>query len=167
MAPTKTKGDLAELKVAADLIDKGYKLAIPFGEDCDFDLVLVRDDRLERVQVKYSESDGAVILVRCRTVSLTKGKVKQVKRYTAAMIDWLAVYDRTTDRCYYVPASLLAGGRDCLSLRLTPALNNQRLRIHFAENFLTLESSPQLRAEVEPAGLEPAASSVQGRRSPN
>ncbi len=39
MAPLKTKGDLAELKVACDLVEHGYRVAIPFGEDCDFDLV--------------------------------------------------------------------------------------------------------------------------------
>ena len=55
----KAKGDLAELMVAADLRRRGFKIAIPFGEDCDFDLILIREDRLERVQVKYAESDGA------------------------------------------------------------------------------------------------------------
>ncbi len=45
----KGKGDLAELMVAADLRSRGFKIAIPFGEDCDFDLVLIREDRLERV----------------------------------------------------------------------------------------------------------------------
>jgi hypothetical protein len=39
----KAKGDLAELKVAADLRDRGYKLAFPYGEDWDFDLILCRD----------------------------------------------------------------------------------------------------------------------------
>jgi hypothetical protein len=39
MASLKTKGDLAELKVAADLIERGYRVAIPFGEDNDFDLI--------------------------------------------------------------------------------------------------------------------------------
>ena len=46
----KGKGDLAELMVAADLRRRGFKVAIPFGEDCDFDLVLIREDALERVQ---------------------------------------------------------------------------------------------------------------------
>ena len=58
MAPLKTKGDLAELKVATDLLERGYRIAIPYGEDHDFDLILCRDDRLERVQVKYTESNG-------------------------------------------------------------------------------------------------------------
>ena len=167
MAPTKTKGDLAELMVAADLVRKGYKIAIPYGEDSDFDLIVIRDERLERVQVKYTESDRSVIAVRCRSHSLTNGKVKQTKRYTSETIEWLAVYDRTTDRCYYLPSSMLGAGRDIIHLRLTPALNNQRRLIHFAEEFLTLNGPPQLRTEVEPAGLEPAASRMQTGRSPN
>jgi PD-(D/E)XK endonuclease len=40
MASLKTKGDLAELKVAADLVERGYRIALPFGEDNDFDLIL-------------------------------------------------------------------------------------------------------------------------------
>jgi hypothetical protein len=100
MAPLKTKGDLAELKVAADLFERGYRVAIPFGEDNDCDLILIRGDRLERVQVKYTRSNGHVVPVRCRSASLTNGKVKQIKRYTSATIDWLAVYDATTRRCF-------------------------------------------------------------------
>lgn len=48
----KAKGDLAELKVAADLRSRGYRIAFPYGEDWDYDLILCRHDgRLERVQV--------------------------------------------------------------------------------------------------------------------
>lgn len=55
MAPLKRKGDLAELRVAADLIDRGYGIAIPFGEDSDFDLIAYRGNELHRVQVKYTD----------------------------------------------------------------------------------------------------------------
>jgi hypothetical protein len=132
----KGKGDLAELKVATDLLRRGHRIAIPYGEDCDFDLVLIRSNRLERVQVKYTSSDGAVINVRCRSHSLTNGKVRRVKHYTAATIDLLAVYDATSDRCYYVPAIELGTGRSNLSLRLKPARNGQRLRTRPAEDYL-------------------------------
>ena len=33
IAPLKAKGDLAEVMIAADLIRRGYKIAIPYGED--------------------------------------------------------------------------------------------------------------------------------------
>jgi hypothetical protein len=134
----KQKGDVAELKVACDLRDRGYRIAIPFGEESDYDLVIDRAGLLERVQVKYTESDGEVIEVRCNSCSLTNGKVKARKRYTVQSIDWLAVYDRTTDRCYYIPAEELGDGRYRLSLRLVPTRNSQRAGIHFAEEYLDL-----------------------------
>jgi hypothetical protein len=132
----KGKGDLAELMVAADLRRRGFKIAIPFGEDCDFDLILVREDRLERVQVKYAESNGVVVPVRCSSNSLTKGKVRRVKRYTAKTIDLLAVYDQTSSCCYYLPASELGEGRSTLHLRLKPALNKQYIGTRPAANYL-------------------------------
>lgn len=133
----KGKGDLAELMVAADLRRRGFKIAIPFGEDCDFDLVLIRDGHpLERVQVKYAESNGVVIPVRCSSHSLTNGKVRKTKRYTAKTIDLLAVYDRPSDRCYYIPASELGEGRSIMHLRLRPALNKQYIGTRPAENYL-------------------------------
>jgi hypothetical protein len=85
----KAKGDLAELMVAVDLLRRGHKIAIPYGEDCDFDLVLIRDNRLERVQVKHARSDGAVINVRCSHF-LTSGKIRRTKHYAAEIIDLLA-----------------------------------------------------------------------------
>lgn len=132
----KARGDLAELKVAVDLLQRGHKIAIPYGEDCDFDLVLVRGEQLERVQVKYTRSDGSVINVRCRSHSLTNGKIRRTKHYTAKTIDLLAVYDATTDRCYYVPALELGNGRSNLCLRLTPARNGQRIGTRPAEQYI-------------------------------
>jgi PD-(D/E)XK endonuclease len=136
MATLKQKGDLAELKVAADLLGRGYKIALPYGEDWDFDLILCRGQDFERVQVKYTRSDGEILLVRCRSHSLTNGKVKVTKYYTAATVDWMAVYDATTDCCYYIPASELGDGRSMMTLRLIPARNNQQLGIRMARDFL-------------------------------
>ena len=132
----KGKGDLAELMVAADLRRRGFGVAIPFGEDSDFDLVLIRSGQLERVQVKYVASDGAVIRVKCFSHSLTNGKVRRTKQYTSATIDILAVYDETTSRCYYLPAKELGLGRSSVHLRLRPALNGQSAGTRLAEDYL-------------------------------
>jgi hypothetical protein len=157
VASLKTKGDLAELKVGADLIARGCRLAFPFGEDHSYDLIADYEGRLHRVQVKYARSDGAVVKVKCYSHSLTGGKVRSTKHYTAAMIDWIAVYDLTTDCCYYIPAWMLrAGGRSQLMLRLRPSRNNQSLRIRRAEDYLDPDFSRD--PSVEPAGIEPATS---------
>jgi hypothetical protein len=166
VAPLKTKGDLAELKVAADLAGRGCRISIPFGEDCDYDLIADYEGRLHRVQVKYTKSDGRVILVRCFSQSLTNGKVRAIKTYTAETVDWIAVYDCTTERCFYCPSRLLGKGRRHLSLRLQPARNGQRIGVRSAEAYADPDFSSD-PGRVEPAGFEPAASSVQGRRSAN
>jgi hypothetical protein len=165
MTALKQKGDLAELRVAADLIERGCHVSIPFGEDCDYDLIADRGGVLHRVQVKYTQSDGRIVLVRCRSHSLTNGKVRSTKRYTARMVDWIAVYDRTSDRCYYVPSNELgATGISGVTLRLTPARNGQRTGIRNAEDYVDPDLS-RVPASVEPAGLEPATSTVQASRS--
>ncbi len=165
MAPLKRKGDLAELKVAADLVDRGCHLSFPYGEDCDYDLIADRNGVLHRVQVKYTESDGKVIGVRCMSHSLTNGKIRQTKHYTAEIIDWIAVYDRTSDRCYYFPARELGAGKSYLHLRLTPARNGQRIGIRDASDYIDPELDRDPR--MEPAGLEPATSRMQTGRSSN
>jgi len=135
----KAKGDLAELKVATDLRARGYKIAFPYGEDWDFDLILCRDNgALERVQVKYAQSDGRVVTIRTRSHSLTNGKVRATKYYTAALVDWIAAWDPLHDRCYYVPASELGEGMNSLQLRLVPALNNQIRGVRLATDYTVI-----------------------------
>jgi Holliday junction resolvase-like predicted endonuclease len=161
----KHRGELAELKVAVDLMERGCRISIPFGEDCDYDLIADHGGVLHRIQVKYTESNGEIILIRCRSHSLTKGKIRQTKHYTAEMIDWIVVYDRTSDRCYYCPSSELGSGRCELSLRLRAARNGQHVGVRRAEDY----TSPDLstRPGMEPAGIEPATSCLQSTRSAN
>jgi hypothetical protein len=166
MASLKQKGDFAELKVAADLINRGCRISIPFGEDCDYDLIADYEGRLHRVQVKHTRSDGRIVLVRCRSHSLTNGRVRMTKRYTAQTVDWVAVYDCTSERCFYCPSRELGpGGRATLTLRLRPARNGQRRGIRSAEDYAEPDFSRDPSEAVEPAGIEPATSSVQGKRS--
>lgn len=138
MAPLKQKGDMAELAVAFDLRRRGYRVAFPYGEDGDYDLIVDRDGRLERVQVKYTRSNGDIVIVRCRSHSLTNGKVRQTKHYTSQSIDWLAVYEADSGMCFYIPATALGEGRSVLHLRLTPARNNQAKGIRQATDYLEL-----------------------------
>ena len=158
---TKAKGDLAELKVASDLLSRGYRIALPYGEDWDFDLIIYRNARFERIQVKHVTSSGNVLGVKCRSHSLTNGKVKRTKHYTADTVDWIAAYDSTTDQCFYIPAAELGAGRSMLHLRLGPTRNGQVARIRNAHDYLDLRSSD----EMEPAGFEPATSRMRSHQT--
>jgi PD-(D/E)XK nuclease superfamily protein len=167
MARLKAKGDLAELKVASDLLSRGHRIALPYGEDCDYDLICDTGEALHRIQVKYAQSDGRVLAVRCGSHSLTNGKVRRRKLYTAKTIDWIAVYEPTSDRCYYVPANELGGGRAILHLRLRETRNGQRRGVHFAADYESFPVPKSAQLIVEPAGLEPATSRMQTGRSSN
>lgn len=131
MAETKRKGDLGEAMIMADVLRRGYQVAIPVGEDWRYDLIVLRHAKLERVQCKFTSSDGHAIQVKCRS---TNNWV--MHKYTAKDLDWLAVYDKTTDRCYFVPASLLGEGRTVIHLRLTQAKNGQQKGLLWAKDFV-------------------------------
>lgn len=103
-----------------------------------------------------SQLISSIVVAKSRSHSLTNGKVRQIKHYTAKTIDWIAVYDRTSDRCYYCPATELGNGRSLMSLRLTPALNGQRIGIRPASDYLDPDFDRVTR--MEPAGFEPATS---------
>ena len=134
----KAKGDLAELVIAADLRRRGDKIARPYGKDWDFNLILSRGRALERVQAKYVESDGVIIEVKCFSHTLTNGKVRATKHYTRATVDWIAVYDKRSDACYYVPATELGEGRSRLHLRLFPPRNGQLKLIRSASDYMSI-----------------------------
>jgi hypothetical protein len=63
--------------------------------------------------------------------------VRAVKHYTAETIDWLAVYDVTSDCCYYVPAIELKDGMWSMHLRLTPPAR-RRKNVRFARDYVDL-----------------------------
>jgi hypothetical protein len=169
MAALKKKGDLAELKVAADILARGYRIAFPYGEDCDYDLIADTGDALHRIQIKHAESNGEVIAVKCFSHSLTNGRIRKTKRYTSKSVEWLAVYDRTSDSCFYIEAAELGAGRSIIHLRLSEPRNGQRRRIRFAADYMGFPHASRARLDekVEPAGLEPATSRMQTGRSSN
>lgn len=132
MGSTTDKGDKGEAIVIADLARRGLGVAIPMGNAWPFDLLLIRPETMtvERVQVKYTRSDGRTIGIRCVSHSEWVRR-----RYSAIEVDWIATYDETTDRCYYVHSSEWNGMAN-LTLRLQPARNGQGAGIRWAEDYL-------------------------------
>ena len=132
MAIKKSQGSIGEMAIMAEAVKRGYQVAIPLGEDWRFDLIVLRHGKLERVQCKYTKSDGEKIIVRCRSLN-NWSKI----RYKSTDIDWLAVYDETTNKCYFVPASMLGPlGRAQINLRVSPTGNNQIKLVLWAKDFL-------------------------------
>ncbi len=131
-AITKIKGDLGQAMVMADALKRGYKVALPMGEDWRYDLIVLKNKKLLRIQCKYVESTQGVIKVRCETHD-----GRSYYRYKQEDLDFIAVYDKITDKCYYVSCSYLGNnGRGSLSLRTSVAKNGQKKKILKADDFL-------------------------------
>lgn len=136
-AKTTEKGEIGEAMVIADLMRQGHEVAIPFGHNQPYDLIVIRkeDGRLEKIQVKYTTSDARVVKVKAES---TSAWVRHT--YTASEVDWIAVFDATTEQCFYVPSSIW-NGYTTLSLRIDPTANGQRKLIRFGDQFTELAGS--------------------------
>lgn len=129
-AITKTKGDLGQAMVMADTLKRGYKVALPLGEDWRYDLIVEKGNKLLRIQCKYTESTKGVIKVRCETHD-----GRSYYKYKKEDLDYIAVYDKVTDKCYYIECSYLGNGRGSLSLRTIETRNGQTKGIFKADDF--------------------------------
>jgi hypothetical protein len=136
VADTKQKGSIALTQVIADLVERGGKVFIPIDEDCLYDLIVDYQARLVRVQVKFTQSDGAVI----KAKAMSSNSWVSIK-YTATDIDVLAIWDNTSRKIYYLPSQLLGNGRAVMALRLTGPKNNQAKNIRWAEEFIDFEAA--------------------------
>ena len=131
MSKTVIKGDLGQIRVMYEATRKGYTISVPTTSNSKYDLIIERKGRLERVQVKSTESDGKTITVRCQS----KNKWSK-HRYTSADVDCIICYDSTTDQTYYIPSSMLGEGMTTITLRIIPGQNSQKCMIHWAKNFM-------------------------------
>ncbi len=130
MVEKKRQGSVGEIMIMAEAIRRGYKVAIPWGEDSRYDLIIDRVGRLEKVQCKYTKSNGELIIARCRSCN----NWNQLK-YSCDDIDWLAIYDLTSQKCYFIPSSMLGEGRNQINLRIKAPVNNQLKKVLWARDF--------------------------------
>ena len=61
MPNTKQTGDVTEARIIAVLIEAGYSVSIPFGDNDRYDLVLDTGNKLRRVQCKTGWIEGDVV----------------------------------------------------------------------------------------------------------
>jgi hypothetical protein len=129
-------GDIGVLSVARDLTRRGHHVSLPFAEDCRYGLFLYEGDRLYRMQVKAARSNGKVIRVRCTSCSTWAQKTSSYYSCAEGCVDYLAVYDLTTDTMAYVPDA--DRNATLLDLRLSPPTSGQKAGIRFASDYAYL-----------------------------
>jgi hypothetical protein len=133
---TKDKGDLGVAKAHADLVSQGYVVLFPATEHAPFDLVAYRDGAFERVQVKYRSASSGRVQVVLRTCWADRHGTHE-RPVDKTQVDVICIYCPETDECYYVRP---ADHDLCVSIRVTPARNNQVVGVLVASSFRLMPS---------------------------
>jgi PD-(D/E)XK endonuclease len=142
---TDQKGSIAELAIAREAAALGVGVFKPLTDGERYDLIFDLRPRLLRVQCKWAGRLDDVVIVRCRSCRRTRAGLLH-RGYTHEEVDAIAAYSLELDSCYLVPLDDFEG-RTALQLRLSPARNNQRLGVNWADDFAF---EARLRALVGP-----------------
>ena len=128
---TKTKGKIAEMMISAKLMELGWKVLLPFGENNRYDLVAEKEGKFIRIQVKYVTPTKGILDINCKSSNNWS-----ILRYTPNEIDFIAVFDSVNHNIYFISVSKL--NLSSIKLRLDPPKNNQRRKIKYAKDFENL-----------------------------
>lgn len=130
---TKDKGDVGVLKAQADLASKGYMVLLPLTEHAKFDLVVYKDQKFKRVQVKYRSVDSRG----CVSVSFRSCWSDRIGIHMKATdkteIDMYCLYCPETEQCFYFDPRKF---KKSICLRVNPPKNGQKQYVHFASDYL-------------------------------
>jgi PD-(D/E)XK endonuclease len=170
MQTTDQKGAIAEMAIAWEATRQGIEVYRPLSEGGRFDMIFLLGDQLARVQCKWAPRLGDAIVVRC--YSCRRAREKGYEDGSIAPSRSMRSRRTAPDngRCHYLPIDWIGGRRQIL-LRLAPTQNNQRLGIHWAEDFEFAATLPtydgaiaqlgeRRRGTPKVAGSSPAGSTL-------
>jgi hypothetical protein len=134
MAHPKDVGDRTTLAIMLALHESGYQVAIPFGENTRYDLILDDGVRITRLQCKTGRMRlGAVEFATASSYAHHPNE-KPTQRHYLGQVDAFAVYCRETAGVYVIPIEELP--LDRAYLRVTAPANGQRKRVRFADEYV-------------------------------
>ena len=133
---SKVKGNLGQLKIAANLIELGFEVFSELGDNSKIDLIAVdvSDYRPYKIQIK-------TISVRNGSVHLTSKKSgpNYKFRYKPNQVDIFAIYVLGRNLILYVKAdNILTASKKCLTIRVDKPKNKQTKRVNWFHQYLDL-----------------------------
>ena len=129
---TKSIGGLSELIVATALSRAGYLISLPIGENSRYDMIIDKDGKLSRVQVKTGRLRNGAILFNCYSVhARADGRLRTYR----GSIDFFGVYCPDVDGVYLVPVNDVPATSNA-SLRWAPSKNGQHTKVQWAQPYL-------------------------------
>lgn len=131
MSP-KTVGDITEARVLAALLQAGYAILLPFGDNQRYDLVIDDAGTFRRVQCKTGRLRKGSIAVNGSSISAPhRGGARRDYRGAA---DLFGVYCPDTDECYLVPVDDVPTNE--FRLRYAEVVGTDSARCRFAADYV-------------------------------
>jgi len=125
---THIKGLIGELEFTSRLIKNGWGVFTPLDQNSRVDLILEREGKLKKIQVKYCTPYRG-----CLRIDL-EHRLRKTIPLTPSDLDAIGVYDSTNKKFYLVPFSSIYP-RQGVWLRVSKSGNNQDKNIHWAKDF--------------------------------
>ncbi len=132
----KAIGERSETIIIAKLVEVGYGVLTPFGDNLRYDLVIKdADSRFWRIQCKTGRSNGEYIEFKPTSFyyHTRAGRTTHGSKSYHGQIDYFAVYCRETKGVYLVPVDHT--GMSQVNLRLTPTKNSQEKNVRWAKDY--------------------------------
>lgn len=128
------KGELSESKIISCLLEHGYSVSIPFGNNQPYDLIMDDGRDLKKIQVKTGRLRNGVILANaCKTEKNWKDKKSSSVKYSKSDFDLLAIYCPDTKSTFLIPFEDISSSK--MSLRVEPTKNGQLYDIKWAKDY--------------------------------
>lgn len=153
------KGNVAEPAIAKEAASLGLSVFTPLTEHERYDLIIGIGGRLLRVQCKWGQQAGDVVIAKlARNRRGPEGYIR--RNYSCDEIDAFGIYWGDLDRCFLIPIADIPGQWG-VQLRLTPARNGQRAALHFADEYdlgAVAQLAERRRGTAEAGGSNPPSS---------
>jgi hypothetical protein len=125
---TKDVGDISEMYCIAALLEAGYSVLKPVGDNRKYDIVGEIDGRFERFQCKTGRYVNGVVAFDGRWTR------RGVEHSYHGFVDAFLVYCPQLREVYHVPMSA-ADGKFAITLRVDPPLKNTSKHHHWAKDY--------------------------------
>lgn len=118
---TKQKGDIAEYRVVAELLKLGLNVLMPCGDRLPYDLVIERNGKFSRLQVKWAWQDRSKdAWFYC--VDLRSSNTNRVKcfhsKHGPEKVDFVVAWIAEWDTFYVIPSIVAAKYRSTIRLSM-------------------------------------------------
>ena len=129
---TKRKGDITELSVAKKLLDIGYSVSFPFGDNERYDLIVDYGKNLKKSQIRHAVKRGDYLVFKCYSNHRKNGKIRRTT-FKKGEIDEFLVWNEVLKNVYRIPIEQTPNSE--MRLRLNPTDNNQSKNVNWAKEY--------------------------------